>query len=161
MRFILLLFILPLTIVAQNNLDKIKIKKEDYSLYFFQKGIKSDTITSQKNNLFVLKIGVSRRCNALIEVENGRLIPTNNDSIYQLSYMPHLNYRHFFKDSISSAEAYKTKNSSSKKPNISPCSIFKTEINGSNNTGQSKQINITIKNKSNDSLYLSNKFYYR
>ncbi len=150
-----------LTFITYSQIDKIKIKKEDYSLYFFQKGIKSDTITSQKNNLFVLKIGVSRRCNALIEVENGRLIPTNNDSIYQLSYMPHLNYRHFFKDSLSSSEAYKTKNSSSKKPNISPCSNFKTEINGSNNTDQSKQINITIKNKSNDSLYLSNKFYYR
>lgn len=154
MRFILLFLMLQLHTSAQNIPDKIKIKKEDYSLYFFQKGAKTDTISSQNNNLFVLKIGVSRRRNAIIEIENGRFETTKNDSIYKLVHMPGMNYRHLFGDST-------TTEKSEKKTSPFACTVFKTQVNGSNASGHSKQIHITIKNNTGDSLYLSNKYYYR
>jgi hypothetical protein len=161
MRLLLLLVFTQQLLVAQESPEKIKIKKEDYSIYFFQKDIKSDTISKTSANLFVLKIGISRRCNALIEIDNGRLVPTKNDSIYQLVYMPNINYRHRFRDSAIVTEPPKNKLSPAKKSTVSPCSVFKTEVNGSGNSGLTKQISIRIKNNANDSLYLSNKYYYR
>lgn len=161
MRFILLLVFTQQLLVAQELPEKIKIKKEDYSIYFFQQGVKLDTISNASGNLFILKIGISRRCNALIEIENGRLVATKNDSIYKLTYTPYINYLHRFRDSTSVSDQVQHHNSDTKKKVVQSCSVFKTEINGSGNASLSKFITIRIKNNANDSLYLNNKYYYR
>jgi hypothetical protein len=143
-------------IFSQN--EKIKIKKEDYSLYFFQKGNKTDTISKTKGDLFYLKAGLSRRSDLLIEIENGKLLPLINDTIMQLVLMPGMNYRHRFSTN-SSSNMISEKNKSADKP--LPFSVFKTEVNGASVNQNPSQITIRFTNLRGDSILLKNIFFYR
>ncbi|HWY09794.1 MAG TPA: hypothetical protein VN026_00640 [Bacteroidia bacterium] len=152
MRIILLFLLISPFLTAQTS-DKIKIKKED-ALYFFQVGQKSDTISSDKNDLFYLKITGPLRCNARIEVVNGRLTKTKNDSIFILKKVPNLQYEHYFQDSTFIANKTKGKDMNEN------CFKFVTHINGANE-GNGNAINIQIYNINTRETLLNNKFYYK
>lgn len=161
MRFLILIIFFSFSIKAQEIHEKIKIKKSDYSIYFFQTGKATDTISSSSNNTFFLKSGNARKCKSVIEVYNGRLSEIKKDSLYELSYMPGMNYRHLFKDSLIVTENPKNSFTPAKTKVVSPCSYFKTEVNGSGNAYGEKTILIKIVSASGDSTFLTNKYYYR
>lgn len=139
----------PTFFLAQTP-DKIKIKKED-ALYFFQVGQKTDTIVQNKNDLFYLKITGTLRCNARIEVVNGRLTKTN-DTLFQLKKIPNLQYEHYFQDSTFVANKVNGTNEN--------CFKFITHINGANE-GNGNAVSIQIYNINTRETLISNKFYYK
>lgn len=140
--------------------DKIKIKKEDYSIYFFNSGKKTDTIQNT-NNTFVLKLGVSRRCNTFIEIENGKLVETESDSLFKLMYMPGMNYRHLYRDTVVTELAAKSAMAPAKTRIYQKCGLFTTQVNGSSGNAQNRTISIKFKSFQNDTIYLSNKYYFK
>lgn len=155
MHIFILFIAFPFLLHSQEIHDKIKIKKSDYSIYFFKIGNTSDSVITSSNNQFILKMGNSRKCKAVIEVYNGRLSEIKKDSLYKLSYMPGMNYRHLFKDT----DLIQRKTSVSK--TITHCPYFKTEVNGSGTGYNDKTILIKIVSASGDSTFLTNKYYYR
>ncbi len=160
MRLLFIFIFIGSFFKAQSQPDKIKIKKEDYSIYFFNQGKKSDTINSN-NNTFVLKLGVSRRCNTFIEIENGKLIETKNDSLFKLMYMPGMNYRHLYRDTVVTELPAKSTIAPAKTRIYQKCGLFTTQVNGSSGNPQSKTIVIKFKSFQNDTIYLSNKYYFK
>lgn len=130
--------------------DKIKIQKED-AVYFFQVGQKSDSISADKNDLFYLKFSGSLKCNARIEVVNGRLFKTKNDTIFQLKRATNLQYEHYYMDSVFVAN---------KPAQNRKCNKFITHINGAKE-GDGKTITIQIYNLNSKESLLNNTFYYR
>lgn len=151
-KFILYFLILNQSTIGQ-NLKKIKIKKED-RLYFFQVGPKSDTISTNKNDLFYLRITGNLGCTSRIEVENGRLMKTKNDTTFQLKYIPNLQYEHYFQDSTFNAS--KPNNASAN----TNCHKFITHINGANEN-KGNIIKVTIYNIQSKDVLLNNTYYYR
>ncbi|MBK7667212.1 MAG: hypothetical protein IPJ32_07575 [Sphingobacteriaceae bacterium] len=143
---------LPFLVSAQTP-DKIKIQKED-AVYFFQVGPKSDTISANKNDLFYLKFNGTLRCNARIEVVNGRLFKTNNDSIFQLKKSTNIQYEHYFQDSMFVV------NKAIPKDKKRDCRKFVSHINGAID-GDGHTITIQIYNLNSKETLLNNTFYYR
>lgn len=133
--------------------DKITIKKED-AVYFFQTEKKSDTISVNQNDLFYLKFDGSLRCNARIEVVNGKLYKTNNDSIFQLKRSTNIQYEHYFMDSVFVA------NKANPKDKNRNCNKFVSHINGAID-GDGHTISIQIYNLNTRETLLSNTFYYK
>lgn len=156
MRLFFIFFFLVCTFCHYSQNEKITIKKEDYSLFFFKSGIKSDTIRANDNTFF-LKTGKNRRCDLLIEIENGKLSPYKGDSLYQLVRMPGMNYRHrFVCHSVQNAGKKHTKTQET----LSIAGELKTEVNGAS-SGNPSLITIQFTNQRGDSLLLKNNFYYR
>lgn len=153
-QFIFILF--SFSLLSQN--EKITIKKEDFSLFFFQSGVKSDTITKNKGNVFYLKAGKNRKCDLLIEIENAKLTPHKGDSLYQLVRMPGMNYRHRFV--CGSEQSTDKKNGKTQPPNTA-VNELKTEVNGAGTNANSSEVRIKFTNLRGDSLLLQNHFYYR
>lgn len=141
----------PKHITAQTP-EKIKIKKED-GLYFFQVGQKSDTISAGKNDLFYLRLIGVTGCTTRIEIENGRLFKTANDTVFQLKNVPNLQYEHYFQDTTWVAnKPFKGNNK---------CHKFISHINGANETSASHTIKIIFYNLYSKEAILSNTFYYK
>jgi hypothetical protein len=154
-----LLFIFASSVFSQP--DKIKIKKDDNSLYFFQVGTSSDTISSGKNDIFYFKLSKDKRCATRVEVENGQLLKLN-DTTLKLIYIPHLNYLHNFADSIFINEEKNSKGLSRyEQMTIEKCSIYKSMINGTNSSPNSRAITIRFIENFDNKAVLSNAFYYR
>lgn len=78
----------------------IKVKREDNRFLFFQLGQKSDTITKNKTDLFLIKLPDSLKTNIQIYLNNGQFIKTEKDSIYQLKSIPGMKYSHSKPDSV-------------------------------------------------------------
>lgn len=152
MRLILSLILIPTFIFSQVP-EKIKIKKED-SFYFFQIGQKSDTITQGKNDLFYLKMTGGIGCTSRIEIENGRLMKTKNDTIFLLKNVPHLQYEHYFQDTTFIANKPKTGETNNN------CRKFITHINGANEN-KGNVVKIVIYKINTKEVLLTNTFYYK
>jgi len=151
MRYVLLFVFLSALLHGQTP-DKIKIKKED-GLYFFQIGEKSDTISMNKNDLFYLKFTGTTGCTTRIEIENGRLFKTKNDTVFQLKNVPHLQYEHYYQDTTWVAnKGAKTTNNN--------CHKFITHINGANEK-DGKIIRIQMYNVGTKENVLINTFHYK
>lgn len=148
----ILLFSLNSSIFSQIP-DKIKVKKED-SFFFFQIGQKTDTISAGKNDLFYLKITGKLGCNTRIEIENGRLLKTKNDTIYQLKNIPNLQYEHYFQDSTFVANKNRPGEINDN------CRKFITHINGANEA-KGNTVKIIFYNINSKDVLLSNTFYYK
>ncbi len=153
MRIILILFLIPVFCFSQTP-DKIKIKKED-SFFFFQIGQKSDTLSLNKSDLFYLKFTGKIGCNTRIDIENGRLMKTKNDTIFQLKNIPNLQYQHYFQDSTFVAHTNKPGQVNDN------CHKFITHINGANEGSTSHTIKIVMYNVNTKDVILSNTFYYK
>lgn len=132
---------------------KIKIQKED-AIYFFQVAQKSDTISANQNDLFYLKFTGTLKCNARIEVVNGRLFKTKNDTVFQLKKANNLQYEHYFMDSVFVANTPGTKDQKRQ------CNKFITHINGAKE-GDGKTITIQVYNIITKETLLNNTYYYR
>jgi hypothetical protein len=152
MRIIILLLFIGSVTRAQVP-DKIKVRKED-EFYFFQTGNKTDTISAGKNDLFYLKITGNTRCETRIEVVNGRLYRTSNDTIFQLKRNPNLQYEHYYSDSVFVGRDLKEP-----KPQRN-CNKFVTHINGALE-GDGNVISIQFYNLNTRKTLLTNKFYYK
>ena len=118
------------TLKAQYTL---KVKREDNRFLFFQLGQKSDTITKNKTDLFLIKLPDSLKTNIQIYLNNGQFIKTEKDSIYQLKPIPGMKYSH-----------------------SKPDSVFNTLLEGHCNP--SKLIDIEFRNTLTQKPFLKNKF---
>lgn len=96
----LLYFILALILICgkitSQQVEKIKFKKDPSLIYFFQKGPKSDTIHKSLGQLFYLVVPDALKKNLSIEIENGQLLLTSNDSLVKFNYLPGFKYESFY-----------------------------------------------------------------
>lgn len=160
MRFFLIFVLLPFAFVAQDY-TKLKVKKQNQYFYFFQLSNPGDTVSDNENDLFFMKISREKRCSTRIEVQNGQLQRSQSDTIFKLVYLRNMNYRHFFTDSIPNEQKSKHQKKSADKKNPGNCIQYKTEVNGANNGSDSQLIIVKFVNALNDSVYITNKFYYK
>ena len=93
--YFLIVSALSSTLHAQ-SFDIIKVKKENKLIYFFQKGLKSDTLYKAKNNLFYLLVPDTLKKTILLNIENGQIVKTTNDSIVKVNYVGGLSYDYLF-----------------------------------------------------------------
>ncbi len=151
---------LLLTVFSANaqQPQKIRLKKEQSTVYFFQKGIKSDTIIKGGSDLFYLVVPDSLKPLLSILVENGRLVATANDSLVQFEFLKGLSYEGM----------YVPKDHESDQPGLSAAKdkhvprVLKSLINGTAPTGgDEKKIRIRLLNRKEDKTLIENYFYYR
>lgn len=127
--------------------EVIKIKKSHECIYFFQKGIKSDSILN--HSFFYLLVPDSLKKDISIYSANGQLVRTNNDSILQFNYLPGLSYELLY----TRGEAMK---GFIKRPSME----LKTLVNGTVDT-KLGEIYIRIVNKPDDRILIENTFYLK
>jgi hypothetical protein len=151
MRILFSFIFLPIFLFSQT--EKIKIKKED-NFYFFQIGQRSDSISLNKNDLFYLKMTGKLGCNTRIEIENGRLMRTKNDTVFQLKNIPNLQYEHYFQDSTFVANKNKPGEINDN------CRKFITHINGANEA-KGSTVKVIFYNVNSKDVLLSNTFYFK
>ena len=133
---------------ASQTVDKLKFKKENSLIYFFQKGSKSDSISKSVHNLFYLVVPDSLKHQISIQVENGQLQKTANDSIVRLSYLKGIKYE--------SVYTRKETNGFDSKP--AKGYEFKTMINGLAEM-PADSILVQFYFKKGNGLILANKFF--
>lgn len=134
---------------SSQSVEKIKFKKDTSLIYFFQKGVKSDTLDRGIENLFYLIVPDSIKKFFSIAVENGQIMLTTNDSLVKLNYLPGFKYESFY---------VVKQNFSSKK--TKPEYEFKTMVDGISIVSHTK-IRISLINKQTGGLILENTFFYR
>jgi hypothetical protein len=130
--------------------EKIKFKKTDPFIYFFQKGEKKDTLAKTLGDIFYLFVPDSLKNVISIYVENGQLLATNNDSLFRLHFVRGIKYESLF----SLKETRNTGNKDLEKFE------FKTLVNGSSTLSENK-IKVQIYNRVLNELVLENSFIYR
>lgn len=112
---------------------------------FFQKGAKSDTILKGKNDLFYLMVPDSLKGMVTLDIENGRLTPTSNDSIVRLEYLKGLRYE-------SSYLRQPDENSTLSKSRTEKL-VFKPQINGASEFPEERiKLRIVFKGKENEAF---------
>jgi len=148
----ILLFVCHFSFFSQVP-DKIQIKK-DIDFSFYQAGKKTDTISVGTGDKFYLKLSADLRCITRIEVVNGRLYKTSNDTIFQLKKVPNLQYEHYFSDSV----FVSTKPKGQNKPEN--CYKFVTHINGAQE-GNGSTITIQFYTITNRETILVKKYYFK
>lgn len=123
----------------------IKVKKQNELVYFYQKGVKSDTITVQNNNLFYFVLNDSLKLSTQLLLENATCVKTDNDSIIKIIFMPGLKYE---------AKYTKGKFETSKELK------FVSLINGTTSFDKN-QILIQVVATLKDEPLIENKFYFK
>lgn len=137
------------TKLYSQKVETIRIRKDPTFIYFFQKGIKSDTIAN--HSLFYLVVPDSLKKSVSVYLDNGQLITTANDSIVQLNYIQSLKYECIY---VSKEESGVDPNSKRKSPEL------KTLVNGSS-SHRLNEIFIRIINKAEDEVLLENTYYLK
>ncbi|MCE3226889.1 MAG: hypothetical protein K0S32_1440 [Bacteroidetes bacterium] len=134
-------------------LKKIKVKKNQTKVvYFYQKGLKSDTIVKSKNDLFYLLLSDTLKDHIIIQIENGQLQKTANDSLFRLVYIRGINYESSYTKTLivlDEMEAHPKKRYD-----------FKTAVNGTS-SAPANEIHIQFKVKNMVKPLLENVFYYK
>lgn len=133
--------------------DTIRVRKAPGLIFFFQKSAAGDTVTKQKTDLFYLLVPGGLKADLSIQVENGRLQPTANDSLVRLEFMPGLNYEGLYV--LAEEEAGITPKSKKQ------VRVLNSLINGTTASAQERRIKIRVINKREGKLVLENVFYYR
>ena len=128
------------------EIPSIFIKKQNF-IYFFQLGKKTDTLT-KLNAKFYLSIPDSLKEQIVVDVENGLLHITSNDSIVELMHMPGMRYESYF------APARNAKNL--KQPEFD----FKTHVNGASSLSH-ELIRIRLLDRKEDRIEVENNFFYQ
>ncbi len=124
----------------------IKVHKQSELVYFYQKGIKCDTITKNNYNNFYFILNDSLKLTTQILVNNGRFVATQNDSIIQFIFMPGLIYESkFVKD-----------NAIKPNTNLKLVSLINGATAFDKNT-----ITIQVTSNLHDKPLIENKFYYK
>lgn len=145
-HFYLLLFLSVCFFPSAQTVNTIKVKKSSNVFYFYQKGIKKDTISKTEGNLFYLIASDSLKKHLSISVENGQLLKTANDSLYLFKYVKGMKYECVFKPV-------------NKQANILSFE-FKTLVNGVSQLS-SNTIIISVTTESGKKPVLEDKFYFR
>ncbi|MCE3260816.1 MAG: hypothetical protein K0S12_2457 [Bacteroidetes bacterium] len=156
MRILHVLIITFFLCVSQLNaqtVKKIKVKKPaENTLFFFQKGEKSDTIVKNKNDLFYLLVSDTLKSHLIIQIENGRLQKTYNDSLYQLVHIKGISYEAVYEktpvvlDEMESKPGFRYE--------------FKSRINGVPSQ-PGNVIRVTFRSEKTTKLLPENVFYYK
>lgn len=95
-KFMMILLVLGQPLFAQ---QKIHIQRKDNRFLFYQLATQNDTITVNKNDLFLMKLPDSLQQYLVINIENAQLKRVYKDSlIYQLQYINGMKYSHQKKD---------------------------------------------------------------
>lgn len=160
MRSVLIFILLPFLFQAQDY-TKLKIKKANQYFHFFQLSTPTDTIADNENDLFFMKISPAKLCHTKITVENGQLQRFQSDSIFKLVFFNNMNYQHFFSDTINTDHKPKNQKKSHGKGKEENCHKYNTEVNGAGNNTNSRYIIVKFVNPLNDSVYITNKFFYK
>lgn len=147
------LFSFPLLCLSQ-EIQTIKFSKSQF--YFFQKGAKDDTLIDGKNNLFYLIIPDSLKPNLIVNIENGKLVATKNDSLVALDFLQGLKYESRYTLRNEDIPIEKKRMSGSKNKHYD----FVSLINGVAAT-PSKKILIRLVNKIDNTILLENVFYIK
>ncbi len=157
-RFILFLIaIFHLNTFYSQAPQIIRVKKTDDSFYFFQKGNSTDTLSQTKGNAFYLIVKGKLRDRLIIDVENGQLLKTANDSVFKFHYIKGITYECFFEKVIAGVPLEKRiKN----KNTVTVAYEFKCLINGVSNE-EKNNILFRFKTKGDSEYFLENKFYFR
>ncbi|PBQ32253.1 hypothetical protein CNR22_10880 [Sphingobacteriaceae bacterium] len=149
LKILIFLFILSFFgILSAQPVEKIRFKKDQSLIYFFQKGSKTDTLHKNRDNFFYLIVPDSIKKNLSIAVENGQLMATVNDSLVKFNYLPGFKYESFYtaKDVNAGKKA---------KPEYE----YKTMVDGISILPENK-ISISLINKQTGGLILENVFFY-
>jgi hypothetical protein len=124
------------------SVPAIKFKKSRL-VYFFQIGAKTDTVTGKQGNLFCLIVPDSMKERTVINIENGQLRPTDNDSIVKLYHVQGIRYECVFvKDP--KTNSYE----------------FKTLVNGAS-VDEQNTIRIKITDRKDEKVDLENVYFFR
>jgi hypothetical protein len=129
---------------------KIKFKKNPSLIYFFQKGVASDTISKNKSNQFYLIVPDSLKESTVVLIDNAQLLLNKNDSLVNIHYMAGFQYENIY-------TVKETLESSIKKIKHYE---FKSLINGTSALPL-PVIKIRILNKKEDEIILENTFFYK
>jgi len=140
--FFPVIFLLSFNNAFCQDIAVVHLKKEK-PLLFFQKGVKSDTIIKNKNDVFYLSVPDSLESSISIQVENGRLEPLAKDTLIKLVYLKGLKYESLF---------LRTEGKRS--------SEFKTLINGASEL-ENSLIRIRLFDRRSGKVILENLFFYR
>lgn len=132
---------------AQNE-EKIRFKKEQGFVYFFQKGQYRDTLQKNQGDVFYLIVPDSLKPYLSIQVDNAQLLKTENDSLVSVNYVKGFNYESLY-IAIEPAAKTKTKQKAFE---------FKTLVNGVSMV-QTNRIEIKFLDKREKSVLLKNTFY--
>jgi hypothetical protein len=138
---------LTVSLKAQNT-EPIRFRK-DQQIIFTQKGSKTDTLSKGRGDLFYLMIPDSLKEDVSIYTQNAQFMPTANDSIKKLNYIPGHNYESFYIRKL-----YENKKNPKPKPE------FSTLVNGASLLGKDEII-IEIVNRKTGELIIKDHFYYR
>lgn len=98
MKFII--FILLFITISSSAQYALKVKKEDNRFFFFQKGIKGDTIIKNTSDIFYIKLPDSLKNNIQIFLQNGQFVKTDNDTLFRLIHISGMKYSHSKPDSV-------------------------------------------------------------
>ena len=132
------------------TVEKIKFKKDRTLIYFFQKNEKTDTLTAFSEHFFYLVVPDGLKKDLSIQVENGQLMPTLNDSIVKFIYVPGFQYESFY--------VSQEINGGEKKKKVKQ--EFTTMVNGTP-TLKAPKISISLINKATGGLILEDVFFYK
>jgi len=78
--------------------EKIRFKKADRELIFYKMGAANDSLAT--NDEFLFLSGDSARDHLSLEVENGLLRTSKNDSILVFRHMPGMRYETFYQHTL-------------------------------------------------------------
>lgn len=126
--------------------QKIRFKKEQGFIYFFQKDQYSDTIKTGKGEVFYLIVPDSIKPFISIQVDNAQLLKTENDSLVKINYVKGFNYESLF--IASEPDKRKRKNFE-----------FRTLVNGVSAVAPDR-IEIKFIDKREKNVLLKNMFYF-
>lgn len=144
---LLFLLVFPGKFYSQ-KLEKIKFQKDPSSIYFFYQGVKSDTLSKNKENLFYLLVSDSLKKDLVIEIDNGQLMVTGNDSLFKLNYIPGFKYESF----------YQKKQELGNPPSKKSPFEFQTFVNGVSALVVNR-IQIVLRHKMTGQMILENTFF--
>lgn len=144
----LYLVVMMMSLFSQSqNVPVIKVKKNQV-IYFFQEGTKTDTLSFNKGTRFYLVVSDSLKEQTVIDVENGQLGKTTNDSIVELKFTPGIRYESFF------SPGDNTKNSNT------PTFEYRVRINGTATT-EANRIRIRIIDRKKEEVQFETFYYFR
>lgn len=144
----ILFFLSTISSFSQSDTKAIKVRKES-AVYFFQKGEERDTVSLNKSDLFYFIVPDSLKGYYSLIVDNGHLIPTKGDTLFQLKYLSGLKYECL----------YDRKETGSLKKNKVVWE-FKTLINGTTDF-ETNKIRVLLINRKKDKVFLEKNFFYK
>jgi hypothetical protein len=105
MKSILLLFCVMLFNLVLPQEKKIRFKKNQEMIFFFQKGKTSDVIVKDQSDIFYLSVPDSLKPWISIQVNNGRLIKFSGDTLLRAECLKGMRYESLFQNLTMSGDS--------------------------------------------------------